>query len=743
MLTQFTNRFGLKAALLGCLAALAGCASWQGPRIDPSGERFFIWPNNAPVAVAGAPVGAPMIAAPPPGATVIQAPPPIAPAAGIGAPLGNLQAPPVYSDPTPVPAPAAGSLAGPMGPNVIPPAVVAPGASVAAPLAPVAAPLVTTMRPAGVPGMATPIGACAPPGVRYLRLTPNGIMAPIGSEVVLKAGVADCDGSLLVGRSVEWGVAGTGQFPELGAPHQVGRFAWPWQGPRRLAANHAVGTTATSESILFSGTPDPNDDVPIYRGESWVTVTSACEGTSLVTAYTPTLENYNRVTVPIYWVDAQFLFPQSTTAEPGRPHVLTTTVLRRSDNAPLAGWSVRYDVARGASLGYEGGNFVEATTDAAGRASVEVSPVDAGGGTTNVGVSIYRPAVGGPGGTPPLGLGRGNATITWGTAAPALPSGPPAVIPVTPPPGVFAPQPPPMAEPFSPSAAPYSPYAPSPPPPSLPGGSPPATSPPPSQPNTAAPPPYTPPPGESTAGRAKLEVGVQLLTDPQVAVGQFARFEVVITNKGDATASRVAIRDAFPPGLRHEKAEPGATEIEFKGVGDIAPNQTKTVPLAFEVTAEGQQCHTATVTAENADPVSKQGCVTGVKPAFQSFEIIGPVSRTVGEKAEFKIVIKNGNLPASNVAVVLKFDPALEPVTSSDPNYQVLDDGSILLKVGEIVANEQRTFPPPAIEAICKSKNDAASVHADLTVGGAFVYADQWAVSILPAAEPGTGIFSP
>jgi hypothetical protein len=63
--------------------------------------------------------------------------------------------------------------------------------------------------------------------------------------------------------------------------------------------------------------------------------------------------------------------------------VLTTTVIRRTDGSPLTGWIVRYEVGSGASLGYEGGNFVEVPVDANGRASVEVSPNDAGGGATS------------------------------------------------------------------------------------------------------------------------------------------------------------------------------------------------------------------------------------------------------------------------------------------------------------------------------------------------------------------------
>jgi uncharacterized repeat protein (TIGR01451 family) len=645
--------------------------------------------------------------------------------------MGNLQAPPVYSDTTIVPAPGAANVVAPPGTVVAPPGttVVAPAhvvaPAMATPAAVAAAPASMTVRPVGCPGIATPLGTCAPQGARYLRLTPNGIMAPVGTEVVLKAGVADCDGSLLVNRPVEWGVAGPGQFTELGAAYQVGSFAWPWQRPRRIAANHALSTTAFAESTLYSGTDDPIDDVPIYRGEAWVTVTSPCEGTSLVTAFTPSLDNYNRVTVPIYWVDAQFLFPQSTAAEPGRPHVLTTTVMRRSDGAPLAGWTVRYDVARGASLGYEGGNFVEARTDAAGRASVEVSPVDSGSGTTTVGVSIFRPAAGGPGGMPPQGVARGSATITWGGVAP--------VVPVSPPTGAAPPALPPTVDPYAPSLPPTSPIIPSQAPSA--GAAPPMTMPPAAQPDVPAPPDrYTPPAGESTTGRPRLSVDLRPTTGPQVALGEYARFELVITNNGDATARQIKLRDDFPLGLRHEKAQPGETAIVNDKVPDIAPGQSTTVPLTFEVVAEGQHCHTVTVTAEGADTVSKQGCVAGIKPSITSFDITGHVSRTVGERAQFDILIKNGDLPARNVGVVLRFDPALELIAGADSRFERLQDGSYLMRIGDLAANEQRTFKQQPIEAMCKEDNRNACVNAELMVGGALVLSDQACVDILPAA---------
>src|SRR3990172_7128395 len=76
-------------AAIALAVAAGGCANWQGPRIDPSGEQILLWPNQYP---SGVPYpGAP---APYPGAPVL-APQPTAPAI----PPGNIQAPPIYSDP--------------------------------------------------------------------------------------------------------------------------------------------------------------------------------------------------------------------------------------------------------------------------------------------------------------------------------------------------------------------------------------------------------------------------------------------------------------------------------------------------------------------------------------------------------------------------------------------------------------------------------------------------------------------
>ena len=338
------------AVLCGSAMSLAGCATWQGPRIDPTGQRFFVWPGDPqPYMAAPTVVGpAPVVVSPPPGAPIVSAAPVVQPLPSVvpSSPFGNLVAPPVYSDPPLPPIPTAPVA-------VAPPVGMVPASPMAAgvPTLPLPPP------PGMVPSPMMPVNAAVPPGVDHLQTMPTVLIAPVGREMLLKGTIVGGDGRLLVARHIDWNIApnGTAQFTEMGFRDRAQMLSW-WEAPHRFDALSATSATATFPITLNTATDDPNDDIPILRGESWVTLTSPVEGSSVVTAFAPSLDCYNQSSTTIYWIDAQWVFNQTATAEAGRPYTLTTTVMRRTDGAPLAGWIVRYDVAgAGAGLGYEGG----------------------------------------------------------------------------------------------------------------------------------------------------------------------------------------------------------------------------------------------------------------------------------------------------------------------------------------------------------------------------------------------------
>ena len=405
----------------------------------------------------------------------------------------------------------------------------------------------------------------------------------------------------------------------------------------------------------------------------------------------------------------------------GQAHTFTTTIMRRSDGAPLAGWIVRYDVSGGAGLGYGGGSSVDSTTDAAGRASVEVSPKDPGGGVTNVGITIIRPATIAPSVMPRLELGRSAATITWGAASPAVPA---PVLPAGPAPsGVPAP----------------APVSPSPimPPPTLPSNTPPPAAPAP-EPTPTSPPSAYSPKAPAAAGKPRLEVSLRADGSEQVAVGQYARFELTITNRGDGVASHILVTDHFDRGLRHPMDTLNEHVVKFQGVRDLQPNDSQTVPMSFQVVDGGVQCHEVTVTADDAEPVTQKGCITARQAAIE-VDVKGPRSRVVGETAQFKATVKNmSDVEATNIEVVFHCDPAIVP-TMAEQGWQQLPSGDILLKMPSLAAGEVR---PLGLNGQCRSQSNRACMRVTVTADGGINQAGEACVEILPIL-PGAGGTSP
>ncbi|MBA3481753.1 MAG: hypothetical protein H0T51_08055 [Pirellulales bacterium] len=583
---------------LAAVYALApGCAGLQFPRcprIDPTGQRCFIFPKDEAVA----PVAALPVAALPPMSV-------------------NPVAPPVGTDPffPQVPAVAA---------------TVAPGVA--------AAP------------MATPASVAYPHLPQdKLSITPGRILAPVGSEVVLKSSICTPEGYTLANQKVEWmlGRNGVGQFVETGGKGVFHPPLIPWNRGEKVDNYLAHGYTADGPLCIDRGTADPTDDVNINRGDAWISVTSPNEGTSHVTAFTPAVESWDlrKAAATIYWVDVQWTFPPSSITATRSGETLTTVVTRQTDGTPIEGWIVRYEVADG---GASTGGVSDVRTGADGRASVQVAPTASGAATSQINVQLLRPANFAGGDAPQLVVGTGTTVINWGGSQPYLP-------PTTSPPMTSQP-------------APTSPGAPI-------------------QQN-----PITPPPSLPATGQARLELIVQ--GPPQATVGGTSPLRITIRNVGDSPATNIVLNDKFDPGLvfppRPRDAEIG------KSIDTLAPGQQHEEELTFQVNKEGELCHTLTVNYAQGSPVSKRVCVNAVGAAPQrqgglKVSISELAAATLGQPARLTFTVENtGQTPLTNIRTEIEFPTGiLQP--QPDPNSQIIS-GKILGRIERLEAGTKRQF---------------------------------------------------
>jgi uncharacterized repeat protein (TIGR01451 family) len=566
----------------------------------------------------------------------------------------------------------------------------------------------------GPPIVAAPAGIAPLPNVEAgVTLSPTHVVAPIGSDVVLVAGVRSLDGRMATGQRVEWMLApdGAGQFITSGGYGNLRRYQWLQDVARKVDNSYAIGHTSARPLVLTHGTTDTSDDIRVQPGETWMSITSPTEGTSHVTVYAPGVPGWHRrhQSATIHWLDAQFTYPSPAIVPAGKSQVLTTTVTRQSDQSPQVDWIVIYEVSGGATAGFGEKRLPNAAvrTDASGKARVELLQDGAAAGVTQVSVQVIRPADARGGFTQRYVAGRGSVQVTWSSADLSLTTSGPHVATTgatityrhevtnggdLPAKGV-------VLTDVLPAGLKYL---------------------------------RSNPTAEITGGKRQwrlgdlkpgetrtIEVDVEskrpgdyqycatirgdggLLTrscanttisdkpvvlprlDVKVSgpvsatVGGEAYFEVVIVNRGKGAATNLVVTDTFDAGLKHKVAK---SPIKRKIV-DLQPNQKTRVGVTFDVVSAGRLCHTVKVTADGVDALIERICVNAspkrtepapkkTKPvprvidppkwAKLEIRVSPPPGGRVGDRVEFVIEASNtGKGPLANVMIDVVWDDAL------------------------------------------------------------------------------------
>lgn len=691
--------------------------------------------------------------------------------------------PPVVSAPVVTSAPSLppGTV---VGPPVVGPPVVSPGGPVAAD-GPVL-PILSGGRgaPLPPPGVLPPAGVAPPqvlpPGYELsLTITPTRIVAPVGSEVVLLAGVFGLQGRPLPNERVEWMLApdSVGQFVAIGDRAPWYAFRRLHDMPGKVSNNYAIGSTSPRSFVLPRGAGGIGGPTTVAVGQSWISLTSATDGTSHVTAVAPQALNWQRrrQTATIYWVDGQFSFPAPAVGAVGARHPLTTIVTRQSDGTPVENWLVHYEVAGGApaAFGPLGAPAVDVPTDAQGRATIEVFQQQPTRGTSQIEVQVIRPAVRGSSDRR-LMIGRGGTTVTWTAAELGMNVVGPATaevgatatyritlanagdLPVN---GVVV------------SGA-------------LPAGATFLRSNPPADTSQGvrwrldridgrqttaidvdlrldqvgparfcattttasgmrgqdcAADTNVVSAGAGAAAGAVDAIEVRLAGPQQAAVGENVTYRITLRNKGSVPLNKLAISDAFDAGLQHaSSASPILRDLE-----PLAPGQVRDdLAVTFRVTQPGRLCQRVEVSGPGLLTARAETCLTAgaggaaapgpaAAPA-PGLEVRkeGPRQMQVGQTGRFILTITNtGNTPLRSIKVNDVFDQGLNPVNATE-NYK-LEEGILTWRYDTLAAGESKMIK---VEAKAVAGVTRACTRGTVSAEGGLLRADEQCVEISPAA---------
>ena len=255
-----------------------------------------------------------------------------------------------------------------------------------------------------------------------IMITPSRIVAPVGSEVIVLAGLCGDDGYFVKNQPLEWMLSNNsvGELIEIGGNQHLAFNKLISPNSKKMSGQYAKGRTSLKRIVLTRGTPTPADDINLAKGQTFVSVSSSSPGTSYVTAVAPKSEGWDkrRASTVIHWVDGQWSVPAPTRATAGTVQALVTLV-SSADGGGVKGWEARYTIVGGAAAEFAptGSRSAVATTGANGKAIAQIRQ-PAGQlepGTTQVRVDIVRPPIFGES---ELIVESGITTVIW--RAPAL-----------------------------------------------------------------------------------------------------------------------------------------------------------------------------------------------------------------------------------------------------------------------------------------------------------------------------------
>lgn len=163
--------------------------------------------------------------------------------------------------------------------------------------------------------------------------------------------------------------------------------------------------------------------------------------------------------------------------------------------------------------------------------------------------------------------------------------------------------------------------------------------------------------------------------------GEEALFQIKVTNSGTGPAKRMVVQALLSDGLSH----PQGMKLEME-MANLAPGETRTVPLRASAAKAGMQWCQVSVAAEGSQDSTAKATVNVVEPLLQVAQT-GPTKCLVRAEPSYEITLSNpGTATTDPVTLYAVLPEGFEYVQSSDNATYSPTNRAVMWKLSGLAA---------------------------------------------------------
>lgn len=183
---------------------------------------------------------------------------------------------------------------------------------------------------------------------------------------------------------------------------------------------------------------------------------------------------------------------------------------------------------------------------------------------------------------------------------------------------------------------------------------------------------------------AKPQLALQTQGVKQIGIGNTTELTILLSNPGTGTAKNVVLTENVPPQLQHEAKD----SVLTYNVGDLKPNETRTINLTMTAIRAGKFVNSLTATADPGLNAESRFDMEVVAPQLK-MTVQGPTRRFLEREGSYKLAISNpGTASATHVAMRVQLPNGLEFVRANNSGVYDRQTRTVRWLLEELPAND-------------------------------------------------------